>query len=393
MSDVPANAAPSSDAAAELQTAMQEIQQLTELETRLTDNAVAPLDATTELVEQNAERELERVPEPQSESELAVARDSLPATVDSDNKADNQVKVELPSEPENWAPRDAAQIEKRLSEEASVGEDEDAEGEVDELASDDDNEDEQMPFVHESADNGSSFAAEKTSAANAYDEPEEDIKPKAEANLDNSAPATEAHANDETDETPSQGPSDEPTRRSASPVRRPRRPPGQQRRSPSYNMDVPPPPAEVPAPRPAAARSSFSRPSAGRAFDFEDLTFPEGLSMSSPSVRKHRSLVEAWKEALTAIDLGRESQALHLLFRAAAEDGDVDDARGWFDHFFKLNPTATIPLSQMIDLELSHGNFVQVVGLYERALRGAGGVTGVVPGVEIWSKSRHLSLE
>lgn len=346
------DAAPT-DPAVEVRAAMEEVKELTELESRLTDNAVAPLDPTTELVEQNVESELEHVPEPEplasSQAETA------------------QNNVDLPLEPDNWAPRDAAEVEKHLSEEVSAGEDEDAEGEMDELAS----EDEQMPLV---------------TPAGAYDEPE-DVKPNDESvTADEPPPDTSASSHDQADLASTQGMPDEQTRRSASPVRRPRRPPGQQRRSPSYNLDAPPP-ANVPPPR--AARASFSRPSQS-SFDFEGLEFPEGLSASSVSVRKHASLVEAWKEATTALDLGRESQALHSLFRAAAEDGDVDDARSWFDHFFKLNPTATIPLSQMIDLELSHGNLVQVVGLYERALRGAGGVTGVVPGVDIWSEMSSM---
>jgi hypothetical protein len=44
----------------------------------------------------------------------------------------------------------------------------------------------------------------------------------------------------------------------------------------------------------------------------------------------------------------------------------------------------------LIDLELAHGNFPQVVALYEKALRGLGGSVGATPGVEIWSRSFAL---
>ena len=38
----------------------------------------------------------------------------------------------------------------------------------------------------------------------------------------------------------------------------------------------------------------------------------------------------------------------------------------------------------LINLELAHNNFAQVVTLYEKALRGLGGAVGAAPGVEIW---------
>ena len=41
----------------------------------------------------------------------------------------------------------------------------------------------------------------------------------------------------------------------------------------------------------------------------------------------------------------------------------------------------------MINFELAHGNFPQVVALYEKALRGLGGSVGAVPGVDIWRES------
>jgi hypothetical protein len=40
----------------------------------------------------------------------------------------------------------------------------------------------------------------------------------------------------------------------------------------------------------------------------------------------------------------------------------------------------------MINFELAHGNFPQVVALYEKALRGLGGSVGAVPGVDIWRR-------
>lgn len=42
----------------------------------------------------------------------------------------------------------------------------------------------------------------------------------------------------------------------------------------------------------------------------------------------------------------------------------------------------------MINFELAHGNFPQVVALYEKALRGLGGSVGAVPGVDIWRRSK-----
>lgn len=49
------------------------------------------------------------------------------------------------------------------------------------------------------------------------------------------------------------------------------------------------------------------------------------------------------------------------------------------------------PMLSLINLELAHGNFPQVVALYEKALRGLGGSVGAAPGVEIWSKLAPLS--
>jgi len=45
----------------------------------------------------------------------------------------------------------------------------------------------------------------------------------------------------------------------------------------------------------------------------------------------------------------------------------------------------------MINFELAHGNFPQVVALYEKALRGLGGNVGAAPGVEIWREYRQVS--
>jgi hypothetical protein len=48
----------------------------------------------------------------------------------------------------------------------------------------------------------------------------------------------------------------------------------------------------------------------------------------------------------------------------------------------------------LINLELAHNNFAQVVALFEKALRGLGGSVGAVPGVDIWSacfKHRRFS--
>lgn len=45
----------------------------------------------------------------------------------------------------------------------------------------------------------------------------------------------------------------------------------------------------------------------------------------------------------------------------------------------------------MINFELAHGNFPQVVALYEKALRGLGGNVGAVPGVEIWREYLWVS--
>lgn len=190
-------------------------------------------------------------------------------------------------------------------------------------------------------------------------------------------------------------------RRSASPVRRPRRAPGQQRRSPSYSMDAPPAPVPsngVTSPTKRERRPSHpslpNKPaptSYSQQFDFSAVSFPEGLSEDSPSVRKHAALVQAWVDSLSPLhsSASRTAQTLHALFEAARADGDVEDARAWFELFFKENPTATGPLMTLINLELANGNFPQVVASYEKALRGLGGVVGAVPGVEIWKSYLH----
>jgi len=77
------------------------------------------------------------------------------------------------------------------------------------------------------------------------------------------------------------------------------------------------------------------------------------------------------------------------LFEAACADGEVADARAWFAVFEKDNPTATRPLLDLINLELAHNNFAQVVALFEKALRGLGGSVGAVPGVDIWRSYLH----
>lgn len=46
----------------------------------------------------------------------------------------------------------------------------------------------------------------------------------------------------------------------------------------------------------------------------------------------------------------------------------------------------------LINLELAHNNFAQVVSLYEKALRGLGGAVGAAPGVEIWRTSQSNSV-
>jgi hypothetical protein len=84
-----------------------------------------------------------------------------------------------------------------------------------------------------------------------------------------------------------------------------RRPPGQQRRSPSYNME---PPQAASNDAPIAAPPPFlpAKPSTmpeqkapvrqyPSQIDLADVTFPEGLSVNSPSVQRHGAWVRAWK--------------------------------------------------------------------------------------------------
>lgn len=85
-----------------------------------------------------------------------------------------------------------------------------------------------------------------------------------------------------------------------------RRLPGQQRRSPSYNMEppqpastnpqIPVPPPFLPA-RPTTVVETKAPPirQFPSHFDLSDVTFPEGLSVNSPSVQRHGAWVRAWK--------------------------------------------------------------------------------------------------
>ncbi len=202
-----------------------------------------------------------------------------------------------------------------------------------------------------------------------------------------------------------------------------RRPRNLQRRSPVYDTSTPPsiipaaaPPAYSLPPKPTDVvatsayelnhrRSSSNTPSTGvqrtiaslppttattatpakgrtaREKGWEGVVWPEGLSKESPSVKRFPGLVENW------VDTDQSPQSLLALFEASCSDGEIIDARSWFGSFQKDNPTATRPLLDLINLELAHNNFGEVVKLFEKALRGLGGSVGAVPGVDIWSES------
>jgi hypothetical protein len=237
--------------------------------------------------------------------------------------------------------------------------------------------------------------------------------------------------------------------RSASPGRPPvaRRPPGLQRRSPSYSLEaVPAPTVPPPGPRPnlpekpsfdVSKRAPFVKNeprSYAPDYDFEGVEFPEGITANSMSVKRHLALASSWKTSqfnlselepvqsliLTNCLPGKDNmassaQASLALFEAARSDGDVEGARAWYQVFSNNNPTAVStrhkprfsspaqfayapikqvgPMLDMINFELAHGNFPQVVALYEKALRGLGGSVGAVPGVDIWREYTVLNVQ
>lgn len=145
-----------------------------------------------------------------------------------------------------------------------------------------------------------------------------------------------------------------------------RRPAGQQRRSPSYNMEppqtasndtpIPIPPPFLPAKPMMVEQNPPVRQYPSR-IDLADVTFPEGLSVNSPSVQRHGAWVRAWKggqlnfDAVSALVLivnlalsaegfpQTQAQALLELFKVARDEGDVEDARAWFNELTKENPT------------------------------------------------------
>jgi hypothetical protein len=135
------------------------------------------------------------------------------------------------------------------------------------------------------------------------------------------------------------------------------------------------------APLPSMSTSTPSKGRAAREKGWKDIIWPDGLNKDSQSVKRFPALVENW------VDGDGTPQSTLALFEASCADGDVGDARAWFGAFQKENPTATRPLLELIDLELAHNNFGEVVKLFEKALRGLGGSVGAVPGVEIWSES------
>ncbi|KAJ9116457.1 hypothetical protein QFC22_004899 [Naganishia vaughanmartiniae] len=176
-----------------------------------------------------------------------------------------------------------------------------------------------------------------------------------------------------------------------------RRRPEEQRRSPSYTAEppqtassdtpIPIPPPFLPArPSTVVPPNAVTRP-ATTTFDLSEVKFPEGLSVESPSVKRHGIWVQAWKGAEGYPQT--QAQALLELFKVSRDEGEVEDARAWFNELSKENPTVTGPLLSLINLELAHGNFPQVVALYEKALRGLGGPVGATPGVEIWKSYLH----
>jgi hypothetical protein len=106
-------------------------------------------------------------------------------------------------------------------------------------------------------------------------------------------------------------------------------------------------------------------------FSFEGVVFPEGITLTSPSVVAHQALASSWAESesfctnpgviphpgfpRTVVDprcsnrvvssLGKENMATNAqaslaMFEAARTDGDVDGARSWYQAFSKDNPTA-----------------------------------------------------
>lgn len=144
-----------------------------------------------------------------------------------------------------------------------------------------------------------------------------------------------------------------------------RRMPGQQRRSPSYNMEppqtassdtpIPIPPPFLPAkPTTIAEQRAPVRQNPSH-IDLADVTFPEGLSVNSPSVQRHGAWVRAWKGGESYVSYfgtgahpfavvaegfpQTQAQALLELFTVARDEGDVEDARAWFNELSKENPT------------------------------------------------------
>lgn len=153
-------------------------------------------------------------------------------------------------------------------------------------------------------------------------------------------------------------------------------------------------PTPGPAPSNSAAPAQMSRRNEPRhyapRFNFEGVVWPEGIEVTSPSVVQHQALASSWAESKS--NLAANAQASLAMFEAARTDGDVEGTRAWYAQFSKDNPTATGPMLDMINFELAHGNFPQVVALYEKALRGLGGSVGAVPGVDIWRQSLRSIL-
>lgn len=276
------------------------------------------------------------------------------------------------------------------------GEDEDAEGEID------------MDYVHDELTEAP--ALETPSAPQSSEQQEAPVSTEPTFKQD----AQQAQSSDSASATPAQVEAKQEQPASPTAIRRR---PEQQRRSPSYSLDAKPteastaPPfqstglgakavkASLPGKPPGATGSRLPRSaSSGNAgpaqkyaskFSFDNVVFPEGITASSPSVTRHPALASSWAESNSQKSATFIAQSSLAMFDACRADGDVDGVRAWYQAFSKDNPTATGPMLDLINFELAHGNFPQVVALYEKALRGLGGSVGAVPGTDIWASYLH----